>query len=853
MNHFRPNYPAHEPLAPKRGRTPERGRDEIVDDAEVAVAVPVEIVLAQGPGAVASDVGARAAEVASTPGVGVSGAVVAAPAASSGWLATAGLGLTVGLAAQRSRADDAPDRAAPTLVISDNVAAGYATDAVVFSFDFSEPVSGFTLDDIVVSGGAKRQLSGSGAHYTLTVTPANGAVGNLTVAVAADAARDDAGNISLPARAEQPFDTQAPTLVISNDYAGPTAAPITFTFHFSEPVSGFTADDLVFDGGVPGPLTGDGTTYQVVMTPEDGNRVFMAVATGGVADGARNLNENLTNSVVERYRSVYSVKSGVVEASGLLDEKRLAHSVMVLVEPDRISRLDYYGNPDEYFAADGALELAPGEGVAFPLGVTPTGFFNTKTLVVGTEKNGYSDNESLMLARYNSDGSRDTAFGDNGLAIQRFSGQVYEFRQWIVQPDGKALVAGFVGNGYWDQTLTISRFNADGFLDSGFSGDGTVTIENAWRYGDWLDMALLGDGRVLLLTDTALTRLNADGSLDDTFAGDGTLEFSGFDNVPQNDGSVVWVRRDVERPAAIVLLGDGDVVVAGTSFGTYGGGGWESGEFSLARYNVDGSRDLDFSDDGPIMTPLAPFGAHAVAVASQADGKLLVAGNAAFYDPVDLNPRYPRAVVVRYNADGSLDPGFSRDGRVFTDFFAGPSYPDNVFQQADGKVVVEGMYEDMHTRQRSRAVARFNADGTPDTSFFGDGVLSDDLPWLTSPVYHPLRDGGFLLQGSNDQGKGVLARFNADGRLDHDFGMPPKAVLDPAGLAASATQAQRVHGFVDGTDHLLLSRLSYEQLTIADGTGSEAGNVIVGTGGQYLAVLMGMTAQQITAADFVVI
>ncbi|MFN5195554.1 MAG: beta strand repeat-containing protein [Cyanobacteriota bacterium] len=100
------------------------------------------------------------------------------------------------------------DTAAASLTISDSVS-GIAASGVPFTFAFSEPVSGFTADDIVVSGGTRGPFSGSGASYTLLVMPNPNSKGSITVNVAAAAAADAAGNPSAAAaQASQAFDTR---------------------------------------------------------------------------------------------------------------------------------------------------------------------------------------------------------------------------------------------------------------------------------------------------------------------------------------------------------------------------------------------------------------------------------------------------------------------------------------------------------------------------------------------------------------------------------------------------------------------------------------------------------------------
>ncbi|WP_313300941.1 Ig-like domain-containing protein [Diaphorobacter sp.] len=104
------------------------------------------------------------------------------------------------------------DAVAPTLTITDDVPGIVGEGgSVTFTFTFSEGVQGFDVSDIVVTGGSAGQLVAvSDSVYTLEVTPAAGQTGDITVSVAADAARDAAGNGSAAAEAVQPFDTDAP-------------------------------------------------------------------------------------------------------------------------------------------------------------------------------------------------------------------------------------------------------------------------------------------------------------------------------------------------------------------------------------------------------------------------------------------------------------------------------------------------------------------------------------------------------------------------------------------------------------------------------------------------------------------
>jgi hypothetical protein len=184
------------------------------------------------------------------------------------------------------------DATAPTIVITDNVS-GTATEPITFTFTFSEDVSGFAASDITVSNGTKGTFTAvSATVYTLVVTPTASSSGDVTIDVAAGAATDAAGNNSAaPSQYSKPFDTAAPTVVITDDTAGVADGPVTFTFTFSEAVTGFTVDDITVGNGSKGTFTAvSSTVYTLVVTPTASTTgtITVDVAAGAASDAAGN-------------------------------------------------------------------------------------------------------------------------------------------------------------------------------------------------------------------------------------------------------------------------------------------------------------------------------------------------------------------------------------------------------------------------------------------------------------------------------------------------------------------------------------------------------------------------------------
>ena len=216
----------------------------------------------------------------------------------------------------------------------------------------------------------------------------------------------------------------------------------------------------------------------------------------------------------------------------------------------------------------------------------------------------------------------------------------------------------------------------------------------------------------------------ADGDLDTSFSGDGKLT------------TAIGSGNDSANSA--VLQSDDKIVVAGSS---YNGTDYD---FAVVRYNTDGSLDTTFSGDGILTTPIGSSDDVAFAVVLQGD-KIVVAGYS--YNGSDYD-----FAVVRYNTDGSLDLSFSGDGIETTD--AGShDQAYSVVLQGD-KIVVAG--SSYNGTDYDFAVVRYNTDGSLDTTFSGDGILttpigsSDDVAFAVVLQGDKIVVAGYSYNGSND-------------------------------------------------------------------------------------------------------
>ena len=324
------------------------------------------------------------------------------------------------------------------------------------------------------------------------------------------------------------------------------------------------------------------------------------------------------------------------------------------------------------------------------------------------------------LVRYRANGRLDRSFGRGGKIITSItSGGESEVLALVQQTDGRLVTAGYRIVLPSPEVFAITRYRADGRLDRSFGG-GTGTVTTAFGPGAAAKaLVQQSDGKLVAAgsgdSRFALARYDADGTLDPSF-GEGT-------------GRVIGLSGGAN---ALVQQSDGKLVAAGVS----SGGG---GRFTLVRYNADGSPDPSFGEGtGTVVTQFIPGLAtsdsntgQASALVQQADGKLVAAGTSTS----GLGPAVyqNRIALVRYNADGTLDPTFGAGTGIVITVIGGCTSASALVLQPDGKIVVAGasgpctVVSEPGTRSPDFfTLVRYNVDGTLDQSFgrLGSGAVT---------------------------------------------------------------------------------------------------------------------------------
>ena len=341
------------------------------------------------------------------------------------------------------------------------------------------------------------------------------------------------------------------------------------------------------------------------------------------------------------------------------------------------------------------------------------------------------------IARFNSDGSLDTAFDPNAdkpvLAL-------------AVQSNGQIVVGGGFstlqpnGAGAPTKRNCAARLNSDGSLDTGFDPEPNASVSAAIVLPS--GQIVLGGGFVTVQPNGAtfttqcdfLARLNTDGTLDANF-----------------------IINPLENVSTVVYEPDGKLLVGGSFTQLHP----ENNLSSVAtpycvRINADGSVDETF-----IPSPNQVVDAIAV----QPDGNVILGGYFTSLQPLDKLTPTPRNFIARVNSFGVPDSTVAPDeaGTVFVSA-----------TMANGQILVGGTFLSIGGVTRNY-IARLNADGSLDGSF---------TPTVNGPVQSMAvqSNGQILIGGSFNQVDGFvrnfMARLNPNGTIDGAFNPSPDAAVN---------------------------------------------------------------------------
>jgi uncharacterized delta-60 repeat protein len=402
-----------------------------------------------------------------------------------------------------------------------------------------------------------------------------------------------------------------------------------------------------------------------------------------------------------------------------------------------VVRYDANGSLDPTFDGDGiaTTDVLPG---SYDEGYSVTIQADGKLDVAGRARttDDSTGNFDFAVVRYNADGTLDNTFDGDGKATTAIGPRDDYARSITIQPDGKIVAAGSVGNASFDNfDFALVRYNTNGSLDTSFDGDGKVTTSIGPSQDNGLAVLIQTDEKIVVsgssfdgtTVNFAVVRYNPNGALDPFFDLDGKVTTS--------------LGQGFNEARAAAIQPNGRIIAAGVrnNVAEY--------DYGIVRYNVDGSLDPSFGSGGTVVTDFGFFEGNSLnSTAIQPDGKIVAVGDAA------LNG----FAVVRYNPDGSPDVSFGGNGKALIPLSNWTAY--DMALQPDGKIVLTGYENDSN----GAAIARLNSNGSLDNTFDGDGMITNVFSAGSIAVQ---QDGKIVVQANNYS----LVRYNSDGSVDPTF------------------------------------------------------------------------------------
>lgn len=350
-------------------------------------------------------------------------------------------------------------------------------------------------------------------------------------------------------------------------------------------------------------------------------------------------------------------------------------------------------------------------------------------------------------------GQLDPAFGTGGITTTQLLGSQDAIEAMAVQSDGKIVVAGrsLIPSGRFGRAL--ARYLPDGSLDTTFGSGGKILppaetlTQDSERNTRRAGIAVLGDGRIVYAGNKAY----------------GT--YAVFYSAAGVEEQVVTLSTTGIGSSDVAVQADGKIVIGGTS--DSGTGAYE--DFLVARLNADGTPDTSSGQPFRVVLDFNGGADRFERLLLQPDGKILAVGST-------LAPGGNwSAVLVRLNADGTMDTGFNGTGKVlyspgcalFGEYYgrgrAVALQPDNrILFGVDGCPGPHSNYAYM---------LRLFPGGTPDVSIGIDGIRP--LPRAASVTLSAIAvdSKGKIVLASDNQIAGLEGEVRR--LLPHGLGDPP--------------------------------------------------------------------------------
>ncbi len=360
---------------------------------------------------------------------------------------------------------------------------------------------------------------------------------------------------------------------------------------------------------------------------------------------------------------------------------------------------------------------------------------------------------TVMLARYQPNGELDSSFGTNGLLQPQFQGTRYTYCYALtLQPDGKIVMTGNADGLY---ALT-ARFLSNGQFDQSFAGTGYTILSSVYI---GFDVAVQPDGRIVIAgqglgtNNFMMARFWSNGLPDASFGNNGVV--------------LTDITHMSEYISSISLLPDGRILAAGRY--DYNSQYQNNFKTAVIRYNMDGSIDNSFGTNGKATLQFDNASADPKKLMVQPDGKIVIAG-----DYTDIYS-FHKPMLARFTSDGIADVDFGDNGSLVTTDFGDSLTCRSAAMLPDGKLFISGyqmvqLDTSIIYYTDSFFVMRYTTNSILPVTFFNFSGSKQQqnvtLDWLTE---NEINNKYFAVERSSGKNFSELGKVNANSKHSYSY------------------------------------------------------------------------------------
>ncbi|MCC6726616.1 MAG: T9SS type A sorting domain-containing protein [Saprospiraceae bacterium] len=380
-----------------------------------------------------------------------------------------------------------------------------------------------------------------------------------------------------------------------------------------------------------------------------------------------------------------------------------------------------YGQLDSTFSEDGTsfFHFQGGWAKAADMEVLPDG----KILVAGTAAVGANKDSHILLLRYKEDGSLDTEFGDDGVALFDWNNQDDVATDLVVLPNGNILVSGYTKNAStWQSSGLLLRVKPNGILDNDFSGDGIFLMEEEYGISILQIIPTVDDQILLFQNDYSsrvhLTKLHETGLVDSLFGVGGSVyvgssfsaiysaickvlenghiiiiinleDDTGFGyrtySRLKNNGGLLSSNSSIDKNVFVSfeeILQDNIITSVGYKFDRD-----YHKDITINRFKIDGSYDYSFAINGTRLLDTGEEYEEAHALDLDKDKNIVLVGH-------DGHVPDQKAFIARLTSDGAWDNTFGHGGQFRLNYSTKEDAANSVQVDSKQRILVAGQSGD---------------------------------------------------------------------------------------------------------------------------------------------------------------